>query len=237
MLLTAAHDDARNIMKNRNLRINTITPLLSPDMVMHKLPVSIDIAEHIENSRRQISHIVRGDDDRLLAIVGPCSIHDKSAALEYAHRLKALADHLAEELCIVMRVYFEKPRTTIGWKGLINDPHLDGSFAINDGLLLARDILLEINQIGLPTATEFVDTITPQYLGDLISWAAIGARTTESQPHRMLASGLSMPVGFKKQYGWQHNIGSERRCSSQKSAPVFEYHRTRHGRHCDYSGV
>jgi 3-deoxy-7-phosphoheptulonate synthase len=184
-------------MSIKNIRIRTITPLLSPDMVMHKLPLPIEIERHVKQSRLQIARIIDGSDARLLAIVGPCSIHDSVAALEYARKLKKLADKLKDRLCIVMRVYFEKPRTTVGWKGLINDPHLDNSFAINDGLLLAREILLEINNIGLSTATEFVDTITPQYIADLVGWAAIGARTTESQPHRMLASGLSMPVGFK----------------------------------------
>jgi 3-deoxy-7-phosphoheptulonate synthase len=152
---------------------------------------------HVANSRQAIENIIQGKDKRLLAIVGPCSVHDKTAALEYAQKLKHLADELNDKLCIVMRVYFEKPRTTVGWKGLINDPHLDNSFAVNEGLQLARALLLEINQMGVMAATEFVDTITPQYIADLISWAAIGARTTESQAHRMLASGLSMPVGFK----------------------------------------
>ena len=153
--------------------------------------------QHVDHSRQQLEAIIKGEDKRLIVIVGPCSTHDTVAALDYAKRLKTLADKVNDTLCIVMRVYFEKPRTTVGWKGLINDPKLDGSFAINEGLTTARKLLLDINQLGIMIATEFVDTITPQYLSDLVSWTAIGARTTESQQHRMLASGLSMPVGFK----------------------------------------
>ena len=181
----------------RNLRIDQITPLLSPEMVMHTMPATTQTIDFVAQSRTTLSQIIHGQNPRLLVVVGPCSIHDENAAVEYAERLKKLADDLGDTLFIVMRVYFEKPRTTVGWKGLINDPRLDESFAINEGLLLARKILLTINDLQLPAATEFVDTITPQYLADLVSWTAIGARTTESQPHRMLASGLSMPVGFK----------------------------------------
>ncbi len=181
----------------KNTCISEIKPLLSPNEVMRQLPADADIIQQVNAGRQQIKTIIKAKDKRLLAIVGPCSVHDKAAAVEYAAKLKVLADELRNNLCIAMRVYFEKPRTTVGWKGLINDPHLDNSFAINDGLLLARELLLEINKIGIMVATEFVDTITPQYIADLVSWAAIGARTTESQPHRMLASGLSMPVGFK----------------------------------------
>jgi 3-deoxy-7-phosphoheptulonate synthase len=148
-------------------------------------------------ARSRIHDILRGADDRLVVVVGPCSIHDPAAALDYAHRLKPLADELSHDLVIVMRVYFEKPRTTVGWKGLINDPHLNESFDINEGLRLARKLLLDINQLGLPCGTEFLDLISPQYIADLVSWGAIGARTTESQSHRQLASGLSCPVGFK----------------------------------------
>ena len=193
-------------MHNINTRIENITPLLSPDMLLHTMPVSSQGCALIQELRDAIGRIIHGQDQRFLVVVGPCSIHDEQAALEYATRLKHLSQELNDHLLIVMRVYFEKPRTTVGWKGLINDPHLDESFAINDGLLLARKILLSINDLGLATATEFVDTITPQYVADLISWVAIGARTTESQPHRMLASGLSMPVGFKNNTAG--NIGS-----------------------------
>lgn len=181
----------------RNININDIKPLLSPEMVMHQLPSTVEVNQHIESSRRVISDILQGRDKRFLAIVGPCSVHDEKSALEYAQKLHHLAEQVSDSLYIVMRVYFEKPRTTVGWKGLINDPYLDDSLAINDGLLLARKLLLSLNQLGVVVATEFVDTITPQYISDLVSWAAIGARTTESQPHRTLASGLSMPVGFK----------------------------------------
>jgi 3-deoxy-7-phosphoheptulonate synthase len=151
----------------------------------------------VTNARQAIHRVLHGADDRLLAVVGPCSIHDSKAALEYAARLKKAADHHAADLLLVMRVYFEKPRTTVGWKGFINDPHLDGSFAINEGLRQARKLLLEINRMGLPAGTEFLDLLSPQYTSDLIAWGAIGARTTESQTHRQLASGLSCPVGFK----------------------------------------
>ena len=151
----------------------------------------------IAKARREISDIVHGKDDRLLVVVGPCSIHDSDAALEYAKRLKALRDQHAEDLVIVMRTYFEKPRTTVGWKGLINDPNLDGSFDINHGLRVSRGFLSSLAEMGLPTGTEFLDPISPQFVADLVSWGAIGARTTESQVHRELASGLSMPVGFK----------------------------------------
>lgn len=181
----------------RNVHIQDVKPLLSPEMVMHQLPSTDEVAEHIVASRHTISDILHGRDKRFLAIVGPCSVHDEKSALEYAQKLKGLADELSEDIYMVMRVYFEKPRTTVGWKGLINDPHLDDSMSINDGLLLARRLLLQLNQLGIVVATEYVDTITPQYISDLVSWAAIGARTTESQPHRTLASGLSMPVGFK----------------------------------------
>src|SRR5574337_1277223 len=154
-------------------------------------------AETAYEARQAIHRILYGADDRLLVVIGPCSIHDYTAAMEYAQRLKAEADRLQSDLLVVMRVYFEKPRTTVGWKGLINDPHLDNSFAINEGVRLARQLLWEINELGLPAGTEFLDMITPQYIADLTSWGAIGARTTESQVHRELASGLSCPVGFK----------------------------------------
>ncbi|WP_211923619.1 3-deoxy-7-phosphoheptulonate synthase [Coxiella endosymbiont of Amblyomma nuttalli] len=185
------------MQKTDNLRIKSVRPLVPPIFLIKELPLSYKIANLIYNTRSLAQAIIQGKDDRLLVVVGPCSIHDPKAAIEYAYRLKACVNQYANELCIIMRVYFEKPRTTIGWKGLINDPVLDGSFSINQGLRIARCLLLEINQIGVPTGSEFLDTIIPQYIADLISWAAIGARTTESQIHRELASGLSMPIGFK----------------------------------------
>ncbi|MDP1579609.1 MAG: 3-deoxy-7-phosphoheptulonate synthase [Candidatus Didemnitutus sp.] len=180
-----------------DLRIRTARPLLSPAILEEDLPLNEPGAALVQQGRRQFGEVLAGRDDRLVAIVGPCSIHDPKAALEYAERLKPEADRFASDLLVVMRVYFEKPRTVVGWKGLINDPHLDGSFMVNTGLRLARKLLLDINAIGLPIGTEFLDTTLGQYYADLISWAAIGARTTESQIHRELASGLSMPVGFK----------------------------------------
>ena len=180
-----------------DLRIRTARPLLSPAILEEDLPLAESGATLVHAARRAVSEILHGRDDRLLAIVGPCSIHDPAAALAYALQLKAAADRLARDLLVVMRVYFEKPRTTVGWKGLINDPLLDGSFQVNTGLRLARRLMLDINAAGLPIGTEFLDTTLGQYYADLVSWAAIGARTTESQIHRELASGLSMPVGFK----------------------------------------
>ncbi len=180
-----------------DVRVREIKELLPPVHLLREFPLSAEATRVVYETRSQIHHILHGADDRLVVIVGPCSIHDPKAAVEYASRLKALKDQWAEELLIIMRVYFEKPRTTVGWKGLINDPYLDGSFRINDGLRLARGLLLEINGMGMPAGTEFLDLITPQYFADLISWGAIGARTTESQVHRELASGLSCPVGFK----------------------------------------
>lgn len=180
-----------------NKHVKTIKALLSPHELQQQLPITDEITAHVLASRQAIVDCIEGKDERLLVIVGPCSVHDVDAAIEYAQRLKPLADQLSDRLQIVMRVYFEKPRTSVGWKGLINDPHLDGSCDIATGFTTARELLLTINQLGLPVASEFVDLITPQYVGDLISWAAIGARTTESQIHRTLASGLSVPVGFK----------------------------------------
>ncbi|MFD1801760.1 3-deoxy-7-phosphoheptulonate synthase AroG [Mixta tenebrionis] len=183
--------------QNDDLRIKEIKELLPPVALLEKFPATEKAAATVAASRQAIHKILKNKDDRLLVIIGPCSIHDVAAAKEYAARLLAMRDALSGELEIVMRVYFEKPRTTVGWKGLINDPLMDGSFQINDGLRIARQLLLEINDSGLPTAGEFLDMITPQYLADLMSWGAIGARTTESQVHRELASGLSCPVGFK----------------------------------------
>ena len=180
-----------------DVRIRSISELLPPIAHLYELPISESAAELVETTRRQIADIVSGHSNRLLVIIGPCSIHDPKAALEYARRLLPLRKKYERELLIVMRVYFEKPRTTVGWKGLINDPHLDGSFDINFGLRQARRLLLDLNNLGMPASTEFLDMITPQYYADLISWGAIGARTTESQVHRELSSGLSCPVGFK----------------------------------------
>ncbi len=183
--------------RTENLNIVEVMPITSPKNLKDLMPVSDSVIETVLNARNAIKSILEGEDSRLLMIVGPCSIHDPKAAIEYAERLKKLADEVSETVLVVMRVYFEKPRTTVGWKGLINDPELDGSHKINKGIELARRLLLDINALGLPCATETLDPITPQYLADLISWSAIGARTTESQTHREMASGLSMPVGFK----------------------------------------
>jgi 3-deoxy-7-phosphoheptulonate synthase len=178
-------------------RIEQGDELLAPMQIMRELKASEAALRTTYLARTRIHDVLRGADDRLAVVVGPCSIHDAGAALEYAKKLKPLADELARDLVVVMRVYFEKPRTTVGWKGLINDPHMDESFDINEGLRLARKLLLEINEMGLPCGTEFLDLISPQYIADLVAWGAIGARTTESQSHRQLASGLSCPVGFK----------------------------------------
>ncbi len=178
-------------------RINGLEEVVAPEVLIRDLPLSDNVSELIFTSRQEISNLVHGRDDRLLVVMGPCSIHDPKAALEYAERLKAQADQFRDTLKIVMRVYFEKPRTTVGWKGLINDPHLNNSFTINEGLRIARQLLRDLADMGLPTGTEYLDPITPQYIGDLVAWGAIGARTTESQIHRQLASGLSCPIGFK----------------------------------------
>ncbi|MBP7393082.1 MAG: 3-deoxy-7-phosphoheptulonate synthase AroG [Zoogloea sp.] len=180
-----------------DVRIKEIKELTPPAHVLREFPATPKAAETAFEARGAIHRILFGADDRLLVVIGPCSIHDYDAAMEYARRLKGEADRLKNDLLVVMRVYFEKPRTTVGWKGLINDPHLDGTFAINEGLRLARKLLWDVNELGVPAGTEFLDMITPQYIADLISWGAIGARTTESQVHRELASGLSCPVGFK----------------------------------------
>ncbi len=180
-----------------DVRIREIKELVPPTHVLREFPATPQAAQTTFAARAGIHRILRGQDDRLLVVVGPCSIHDTEAAKDYGRKLKAEAERLQDDLLVVMRVYFEKPRTTVGWKGLINDPNLDGSFRINDGLRIARELLWQINELGLPCATEFLDMITPQYIADLISWGAIGARTTESQVHRELASGLSCPVGFK----------------------------------------
>lgn len=184
-----------------DLRISGINPLISPAVLAYYLPINEAVAELVHSARSQADAILNRQDDRLLAVVGPCSIHDPEAALEYGEKLKKEMRRFENDLCIIMRVYFEKPRTTVGWKGLINDPKLDDSFDINHGLRVARKLLLDLANMGIPAGTEFLDTISPQYIADLIAWGAIGARTTESQIHRELASGLSMPVGFKNGTG------------------------------------
>jgi len=181
----------------RDQRIERVEPLVSPEQLLSELPLTAPHAAVVLGGRAQIHAILDGEDDRLLVVVGPCSVHDVIATREYAQRLAGRAEHWHDALCIAMRVYFEKPRTTTGWKGLINDPHLDGSGDVNGGLRLARGLLLEVLALGLPVGCEFLDPIIPQYISDAVSWGAIGARTTESQTHRQLGSGLSMPVGFK----------------------------------------
>jgi 3-deoxy-7-phosphoheptulonate synthase len=186
-------------------RVREIMELAPPAHLLREFPMTADIARLTFETRAAIHRVLAGEDRRLVVVVGPCSIHDRDAAIEYAGRLADLARELADDLVVVMRVYFEKPRTTVGWKGLINDPRLDDSFRINEGLRLARRILLEVSELGVPAGTEYLDMITPQYIADLIAWGAIGARTTESQVHRQLASGLSCPVGFKN--GTDGDIG------------------------------
>jgi len=181
----------------QNVNIVETIPLISPIELKREFPVSTAVADHVRQSRSILEDILTGNDRRVIAIVGPCSIHNTEMALEYARKLKLVADDVSDRIFVVMRVYFEKPRTTIGWKGLINDPHMDDTFDIATGLRKARQILLEINEVGLPAATEMLEPITPQYIADLITLASIGARTTESPTHRQMASGLSMPVGFK----------------------------------------
>lgn len=185
------------VYPNDDLRIKEINQLLPPVALLEKYPATSQASVTVSKARNNIHRILYHQDDRVMAVIGPCSIHDPQAALEYASRLLSLREELKSDLEVVMRVYFEKPRTTVGWKGMINDPYMDNSFKINEGLLIARKLLVDINDLGLPAAGEFLDMITPQYLGDLMSWGAIGARTTESQVHRQLASGLSCPVGFK----------------------------------------
>jgi 3-deoxy-7-phosphoheptulonate synthase len=180
-----------------DLRIAAVRALIAPQLLLEELPIDAAALATVGNARQAIHRVLHGADDRLVVVAGPCSIHDSAAALEYARRLREAAHRHEADLLLVMRVYFEKPRTTVGWKGFINDPRLDGSFAINEGLRQARKLLLDINRLGLPAGTEFLDLLSPQYISDLIAWGAIGARTTESQSHRQLASGLSCPVGFK----------------------------------------
>jgi 3-deoxy-7-phosphoheptulonate synthase len=192
------HDvDTEMQYRTDDVRILEIKELISPGELLDELPISEAAAKTTFEARHEIHRILHGADDRMVAIVGPCSIHDTNAAREYSMRLKEVRERLSKDLLVIMRVYFEKPRTTVGWKGLINDPYLNGSFQINEGLRIARELLLDLNQSGMPVGCEFLDMITPQYIADLVSWGAIGARTTESQIHRELASGLSCPVGFK----------------------------------------
>ncbi|HEX3277856.1 MAG TPA: 3-deoxy-7-phosphoheptulonate synthase [Thermoleophilaceae bacterium] len=187
----------RHLQQVRDLRIERTVPFPTPAHLLEELPLTDDQAEVVLRGRADITRILNRSDDRLLVVVGPCSVHDVHAAREYAERLSARAAELSDELCIAMRVYFEKPRTTIGWKGLITDPHLDGSGDVNAGVRLARGLLLDVLALGVPVGVEWLDPVTPQYISDAVAWGAIGARTTESQPHRQLGSGLSMPVGFK----------------------------------------
>ncbi len=184
-------------LETKDLRIKGVKEMLTPEELMLDLPISEQAAQVVHNARQGIYNVLDGKDDRLVVIIGPCSIHDTKAALEYANRLKLIAEELKDDLLIVMRVYFEKPRTTVGWKGLINDPELNNSFRINKGVRLARELLINLSEMGIPAGHEYLDLISPQYISDLVSWGAIGARTTESQGHRELASGLSCPVGFK----------------------------------------
>ncbi len=239
--MTSAHDHTtHDTTRIDDTRIARVRPLLTPALLDEKLPVPEAAEQLVETSRAAISRILHGHDDRLLVIVGPCSIHDHDQAMEYARLLKAEADAHAADLLIVMRVYFEKPRTTVGWKGYINDPHLDGSFAINEGLEMARRLLLDVLAAGLPVGTEFLDLLSPQFISDLVTWGAIGARTTESQSHRQLASGLSCPVGFKNGTDGSVKIAADAVLAAQAShafmgmtkmgqAAVFE---TRGNRDC-----
>jgi len=200
-----------------DLRIKSLKAISSPAVIMDEFPLSRGAVETVFKARKQAEKIIKGKDDRLLCIVGPCSIHDPNAAMEYAAKLHSLAIHYRQELHIIMRVYFEKPRTTIGWKGLINDPDLNDSFAIHRGLRTARKLLVDLAELGLPAGTEYLDTIIPQFISDTIAWGAIGARTTESQVHRELASGLSMPIGFKNGTDGNINIAIDAIASSSHS--------------------
>ena len=194
------------ISNTSDIRVSQIESLDPPITYLRRQPISNKISEVVIKGRNEIENIIKGNDKRLLFIVGPCSIHDEAAGLEYALRLSELAKTVSKEILVVMRVYFEKPRTTVGWKGLINDPNLDGSFDISNGLKRSREFLLKVNELGIPVATEFLDPFIPQYLADLVSWGAIGARTSESQTHREMASGLSVPVGFKNGTGGSNQI-------------------------------
>jgi len=219
-------------IKTDELRTSLIDHLVSPAELAEQIPLSKKTADFIMHSRQEIEAIIEGDDKRLLVIIGPCSIHDTAAAIDYAKRLKVLRDKYKNELVIVMRVYFEKPRTTVGWKGLISDPDLDKSFKVAKGLNLARQLLVDINEMGLPAGTEFLDMVTGQYISDLISWGAIGARTTESQVHRELASALSCPVGFKN--GTDGNVKIALDAIKAASVPHVLYSPDKRGQMCIY---
>jgi 3-deoxy-7-phosphoheptulonate synthase len=219
-------------IKTDELRTTLIENLVSPEQLAQQIPLSATTAAFIIQSRREIEAIISGEDKRLLVIIGPCSIHDTSAAIDYAKRLTVLRDKYSKELLIVMRVYFEKPRTTVGWKGLISDPDLDKSFHVAKGLNLARQLLVDINEMGLPAGTEFLDMVTGQYISDLISWGAIGARTTESQVHRELASALSCPVGFKN--GTDGNVKIALDAIKASSVPHVLYSPDKSGQMCIY---
>ena len=210
-----------------DVRIDEIAPLLPPACLMEELPISETIAESVRAARAEVASVLKREDDRLVVVVGPCSIHDTKACKEYALKLRKLKEKYKDELVVVMRIYFEKPRTTVGWKGLINDPDLDGSFHINKGLRKARSFLIDVNELGLPAAVEFLDTISPQFIADLVSWGAIGARTTESQVHRELASGLSCPVGFKNGTGGDCQIAADAIKSSTQPHSFLSV--TKHG--------
>ncbi|PPR01425.1 hypothetical protein CVT24_001899 [Panaeolus cyanescens] len=203
-----------------NSRVKSTRPLIPPQILQEDLPLTLQAAQTVLQGRYAVENILRGDDDRLLVVVGPCSVHNVEAAMEYAKLLKVYADQAKDDLLIVMRVYFEKPRTTVGWKGLINDPELNGSFQINKGLRIARSLLLDVAKLGLPAGCEFLDTISPQYTADLVSWGAIGARTTESQVHRELTSALSMPTGFKNSTDGSVGIAVDA-CRAARSGHVF----------------
>lgn len=219
-------------IRTDEFRTSLIDHLVSPAQLARDIPLSDKNAQHIIDSRNTIENIISGKDTRLLVIIGPCSIHDTGAALDYAEKLKVLHERYIDDLYIVMRVYFEKPRTTVGWKGLISDPDLDKSFNVEKGLHLARNLLMQINDLGLPTATEFLDMVTGQYISDLISWGAIGARTTESQVHRELASALSCPVGFKN--GTDGNVKIAMDAIQASSVPHVLYSPDKTGQMCIY---
>ncbi|EIW81371.1 3-deoxy-7-phosphoheptulonate synthase [Coniophora puteana RWD-64-598 SS2] len=208
------------LQRLENARVKSTRPLIPPQILQEDLPLTLLAANTVLQGRRATENIVRGDDDRLVVVVGPCSVNNVDAAIEYAKLLKAYADEASSDLHIVMRVYFEKPRTTLGWKGLINDPDMNGSYQINRGLRIARTLLLDIAKMGLPAGCEFLDTITPQYTADLVSWGAIGARTTESQVHRELTSALSMPTGFKNSTDGSVGIAIDA-CRAARSGHVF----------------
>ncbi len=232
LINTAKIESLAMTIKTDEFRTTLIENLVSPAELATQIPLSDDTAHFIIESRRQIEAIINGEDKRLLVVIGPCSIHDTKAAVEYAEKLKVLHDKYKQELFIVMRVYFEKPRTTVGWKGLISDPDLDKSFHVAKGLNLARNLLMDINNIGLPAGTEFLDMVTGQYISDLISWGAIGARTTESQVHRELASALSCPVGFKN--GTDGNIQIAVDAIKASSVPHVLYSPDKSGQMCIY---